>query len=401
MSETRYEIVIVGGGIYGASVAYDLATSGKQVLLLEAGEIASGASGGPGQRGVRASGRDVRELAITARAQERWLEFQGKFKDGVGYTRTGGLTVYEVPVGLRKGELRAELATRAAVQTSMGAPTELIDGDRAREIEPELSANISGALYCPNDGVGDHTYATRTFAREAENAGAVIRTHSKVDSVVYEGGRATGVRLESGEHIGVEDQLLLLCNGAVKKLVEPVLTSEEIIPIWSHIPQMMYVSNPNNRKINGLIGHRNRKLAAKQLSDGTVMLSGGLTVEHDADGGLLGSLAAMGINLQDAVTTFPFLEKSEFQKVDGSRPETFCLDGVPCIGKPAAAHNVIFGTGWSGHGFAISLGFAESLANWVNSGEHPLELLPFSHTRFRPTVGSDVRSSAERLASPV
>lgn len=50
------EIVIVGGGIYGTSLAYQLAKAGRSVTLLEAGEIAGGASGGPGERGVRATG---------------------------------------------------------------------------------------------------------------------------------------------------------------------------------------------------------------------------------------------------------------------------------------------------------------------------------------------------------
>ena len=63
------EVVIIGGGIYGASLAYQLALAGKTVTLLEAGEIACGASGGPGERGVRANGRDLRELPICALSQ--------------------------------------------------------------------------------------------------------------------------------------------------------------------------------------------------------------------------------------------------------------------------------------------------------------------------------------------
>ena len=58
------DFVIVGGGIYGCSVAWEIARRGGKVLLLEANTIAAGASGGQGKRGVRANGRDLRELPL-------------------------------------------------------------------------------------------------------------------------------------------------------------------------------------------------------------------------------------------------------------------------------------------------------------------------------------------------
>jgi len=95
------EVVIVGGGIYGTSLAYQLAKAGRSITLLEAGEIAGGASGGPGERGVRASGRDLRELPVCALAQQLWAEYQAKIEGGVGYRRVGGLKIYDVSYGHR------------------------------------------------------------------------------------------------------------------------------------------------------------------------------------------------------------------------------------------------------------------------------------------------------------
>src|SRR6478736_2454219 len=98
------EIVIVGGGIYGTSLAYQLASAGKTVTLLEAGEIAGGASGGPGERGVRANGRDLRELPICAVALKLWGDYQESFEGGVGFRRLGGVQVYDVSYGHREHE---------------------------------------------------------------------------------------------------------------------------------------------------------------------------------------------------------------------------------------------------------------------------------------------------------
>ena len=61
--------LIVGGGVYGAAVAWHLAKNGEAVELIEAGKLATGASGGPGRRGVRANGRDVREIPLMVRAK--------------------------------------------------------------------------------------------------------------------------------------------------------------------------------------------------------------------------------------------------------------------------------------------------------------------------------------------
>ncbi len=66
----RADFVIVGGGIYGVATAWELARGGADVLVLEARDIASGASGGLGKRGVRANGRDIRELPLMRAAYD-------------------------------------------------------------------------------------------------------------------------------------------------------------------------------------------------------------------------------------------------------------------------------------------------------------------------------------------
>lgn len=65
------EIVIVDGGIYGIWTAWELAKRGKSVAVLESDSVASGASGGPGKRGIRANGRDPRELPLMAMAYDQ------------------------------------------------------------------------------------------------------------------------------------------------------------------------------------------------------------------------------------------------------------------------------------------------------------------------------------------
>ena len=72
MTRNEAEFVIVGGGIYGAATACHLARGGGDVMLLESRRIGSGASGGMGKRGVRANGRDLRELPLMTLAYDLW-----------------------------------------------------------------------------------------------------------------------------------------------------------------------------------------------------------------------------------------------------------------------------------------------------------------------------------------
>jgi sarcosine oxidase, subunit beta len=394
MSTQPSEIVIVGGGIFGCSLAYELAQSGKSVTLLEASEIAAGASGGPGERGVRANARDIRELPLVAVAQERWLQYQDLFDGGLGYRRVGGLWVVAKGYGAREPDIRGAIEARITVQNALGSPSQFLARDEVLEREPELAPSILGAVYSPNDGVGDHTFATSQFAREAAKCGAVIRTGARVVEILHKSRHATAVKLEDGELVPVGGHLILLANTGLLKILGPFLTDAEPMPVYSFQPQMTYVSNPDDKKINHLLGHMQRPLAIKQLPDGTIMISGGVTVSTDADGVVTGTLPAMSINITDAVQTMPFLERSSYIRSDATRTDMVTVDGIPIVGKPNAFENTIYGFGWSGHGYAISLGFTKYLTAWILHGSKPNELEPFSPLRFvDPTFSARVATS--------
>jgi len=380
---TASEIVIVGGGIYGASLAYELTQAGKTVTLLEADDIAAGASGGSGERGVRANGRDLRELPMATVSFPLWARYQEQFEGGVGYRRIGGLHLFNIPHGAHEHEVRGTMEAMAMTQNALGVPSQLLNRDETLQREPELSGDLIGSIYCPNDGVCDHTFATRAFAEQARKAGATLRTGARVTEILHDKGRATGVRLASGEVVPVGEKLVLLANKGVLPLLKPVLQPQEIMPVITLMPQMMFVTNPHGKNINHLLGHAHRKLSVKQIQDGTLMLSGGQSVAYTPEGRWKGSLSSIALGLTDAIATLPFIDESSFLKVDASRVESCAVDGIPIVDTPAALHNTIYGFAWTGHGFAIALGFTKYLTDWIVGGEKPQALKVFSGKRFR------------------
>lgn len=377
---TEVDYVIVGGGIYGAGTAWELARRDNDVLLCEADTIASGASGGLGYRGVRANGRDPRELPLMARAYSLWPALADRIDAETGYERTGHLRLYETRTDAPRHGMESAPARRW-LQNANGVESEVIGADRLREMEPEVSDAIDGALYCPNDGIADHTATTRGLAAAAERAGATIREETPVTRLLTEGTTVTGIRTEAGDQIDIGEELLLLANLGVEELLEEAF--ELTLPIYRMLPQVMRTEPIEPMPVKHLTGHDNRTLALKEIPGDRVMISGGWRGEWDASVGHGRTIdEQVERNATQAGAVYPALADCAIEEADASRPESVSIDGVPIIDRMPADSNVIIGTGWCGHGFAISLAVNEALAGWVLDGTKPPVLEPFAYDRF-------------------
>lgn len=373
------EYVVVGGGIYGAGTAWELARRGKDVTLLEAETIASGASGGLGKRGVRANGRDPRELPLMALAYELWPRLSDEIDAETEYERTGHLLLYEQETGGIDGGLESARA-RQQLQNGYGVPTERLTASEVSAMEPGVSDEIVGALYCPNDGIADHTATTRGLASAAESLGATIHERTPVTGLERDGERVTAVLTED-DRFAVEEDVLLLSNTHVPAFVESELGIS--LPTWTLLPQVIATEPMADVPIDHLIGHDSRTLALKAISDDRVMISGGWRGEWDEENerGVTMPERVDG-NVADARAVFPDLDGVAVQEADASRVESVTVDHIPIVDRLPGAENVIAGTGWSGHGFAISLAVNRLLARWAIGGTRPERLEPFTLDRF-------------------
>lgn len=373
------EYVIIGGGIYGAGTAWELAARGKEVTLLEAESIASGASGGLGKRGVRANGRDPRELPLMEIAYELWPKLADKIDSETGYERTGHLLLYEKKTGGIQGGYTSSRA-RQRVQEEFGVPTDRLNAEEVRDLEPHVSDEVVGALYCPNDGVADHTATTRGLAQAAESQGATIHENTSVQGIKRDGNEVTTVVAEDDE-FEVDDTVLLLSNTHVPDIVESELNID--LPVWNMLPQVISTEPVDPVPVEHLIGHDHRQLALKEIDDNRVMISGGWRGEWDSTT-QQGTTVPERVdgNVADARAVFPSLENVKVHDSDASRCESVTVDHIPIIDTLPGADNMIIGTGWSGHGFAISVAVNQLLARWAVEGSRPDLLDPFTANRF-------------------
>lgn len=365
--------LIVGGGVYGAAVAWHLAERGEEVELIEVGGLATGASGGPGRRGVRANCRDYREIPFMVRARELWPSLHETLGTEPLFEETGHLQLIEREIDIEPAEVRA------ALQSRIGIPTRLLSHDEVREFEPGVAPAVRAALYCPGDGVAFHQTTTLAYAAKARAAGAVLREGVEAKSLVVKGGKVVAVATVSGEELPVEGKLMLFCNAGVKELVSPWID----LPLWSRT-FLASVSKPlADNPVRHLVGHASRTLSLKREPDGRLMISGGRPGTWDPVTRTGTPIQKeVDLNVADAVAVYPSLAGLEIETADTNHLEAECIDHIPVIDSLPGNDHVFYAAGWTGHGWAIAPAVAELMRDWVLTGEKPKLLAPFAFSRF-------------------
>ncbi|MCZ7569645.1 MAG: FAD-binding oxidoreductase [Ardenticatenaceae bacterium] len=190
MSQTS-DVIVVGGGINGTSIAFNLAKRGVHVTLVEKDFIAAGPTG-------RSSAiiRQHYSNEVTARMALRSLRIWQDFADAVG-----GDAGFKQPgflVGASEENLDA-LKANIALQQSVGINTRFVSPGEMKAIEPHVSTEgVAGAAYEPEGGYADATAAANAFAAAARRLGATVLQATPVTSIQTEAGRVTGVVTSQG-----------------------------------------------------------------------------------------------------------------------------------------------------------------------------------------------------------
>ena len=369
------ENLVIGGGVFGTGIALEIAKSGRGVRLLEKQKIASGASGGPGRRGVRANGRDVRELPLMKMAYDIWPELHKDLDADSFFERNGNLLLLE-----REQDLKSAPA-RVWLQQQQGIPTEFLSFEELREMEPELDQRVKAAIFCEKDGVCDHASVTKALAKKSREYGAQIDENCVAVSLEIQNGRVKGVITNTEEHIQVTGTLFVLSNSTVSDLIEKHCGVH--LPVWNECLQVLITEPIDNFSLRRLVGHAHRTISLKAENENRVMISGGwhgLWNESLCKGTIIQS--SVEGNMAEAISLYPALEKAIVSSVDCNHLETMSIDNVPIIDRIPGTSNAFFATGWSGHGWAIAPSIIQLLVEWEFSGKKPVLLQPFGLERF-------------------
>ena len=366
------EVVIVGGGIAGASTAFHLSALGRGVVLIERDDIASAASGlNAGMIDSTGWGR-ARDLHdhLTAGSLELFESVQLDHGEDIELRRSGSLQAIHTEAQLEHARERV-----AALQAG-GHRIELLDGREARSLEPAASPLLIGGVYSPLRSQADPERATRALARLAERQGARILTGHAVTAIDARAAGGWIVRTPGGDVVG---QSLVIAAGAWSGPVAALLDlTVPVVPVrgqmWATAPLPPRVFqtissaestlawhtdrggelSPRDRRLGEPpdLTHRGgrrttRHLYGRQRRNGEVIFGG--------DRELLGwtptvNPVGIEVNHGQAAEVLPFLSAEPPARTwAGLMP--FTLDGKPLIGRLPGRDNAWIVTGLASSGF--------------------------------------------------
>ncbi len=352
-------VAIVGGGILGLALAYNLAKRGQRdVLVLEESYLCGGASGRNGG-GVRAQWNTVTNIRLARRSLELMDGFAAELGLNVWLRRGGYLF-------LAKTERIAErLAHATELHQRNGLRTELRSVDGVRELVPELDlSGVVGAAWNPDDGVVFPWPFVWGYARGATRLGARVEPFTRVTGVRVEGARVRAVETSRGT---VRCDVLVNAAGA-----------------WSpQVAALAGITLPNQP-------HRHEMASAAELPQ-AVPRPAGLGARHwplllavDArgdrggHGGIPDELAGLNQQAQHALfagSLRPRTHRASLpraRQVKVVRQWAGCYDvtpdNSPILGETPGLAGFLQLSGFVGHGLMMAPAVAEAMATWMAGG---------------------------------
>ena len=185
-------VVIVGGGVMGASAAFHLAEAGVDVVLLERAELASGSTS-RAAGGVRAQFSDALNVQIAQRSLRAFRDFARRPGWEIDLKRVGYLFV------LTRERDVAVFEQSVALQNDYGVPSRMLSPAEARGLCPLLEGDdILAAAFSPDDGHATPEAVVQGYAFAARALGAHIRTNCEVLDIVMSGREVSEVVTTDG-----------------------------------------------------------------------------------------------------------------------------------------------------------------------------------------------------------
>jgi glycine/D-amino acid oxidase-like deaminating enzyme len=258
------QIVIIGAGVLGASLAYRLAEAGQQVTLLERAGVAQGTTGST--FAWINSNQKVPEdyYALNLAGVRAHRELRDELGDAPWLNEGGNLYWFT------EGENANELESRIARLQGWGYPAEWIGREAVRELEPNLAPEpeVEQIAYFPEEAWINGPGLAARFVALAKQHGAIVRYRSQVTAIEQAGGRVSGVTLASGERIAAD--VVVNCAGPGAGVVAKLAGRE--LPMASTPGLVVRVSNAA-----GLIGRviHSPLIHMRPDADGLVMLHHG------------------------------------------------------------------------------------------------------------------------------
>jgi len=377
----KARIVIAGGGIVGASVAYHLAKLGmRDIVLFEQGKLTCGttwhAAGLVGQMRPNRSMTRMSQYGIglySTLEQETGL--------ATGWKQCGSVNVARTP------ERWIVFQRQAAMARSFGIEVELLTPREALEKWPILRIDdLQGALWFPADGKANPADLAQSLARGARNLGVKIHEGVCVSQLRTRNGFVTGVETSNGP---VECEIFLNCAGQWARalgeqhgVAVPLHSAEHFYIVTEAIagvyPMLPVMRDPDGfiyfkEEVGGLVMGGFEPVAKPWGMDGIPDKFEFELLPEDWD--------QFQPLMEAAIHRVPALESAGVKMLLNG-PESFTPDGNFILGEAPEVRNYFVAAGFNSAGIANAGGAGKLLAEWITGGEAPMDLFEVDIRRF-------------------
>jgi glycine cleavage system aminomethyltransferase T/glycine/D-amino acid oxidase-like deaminating enzyme len=393
----RARVVIIGGGVIGASVAYHLAKEGwTDVLMLEQGTLSCGttwhAAGLVGP--LRASESGTRLVQYSA---ELYASLEAETGQATGYRNVGGVIV------ARTEERMVQLRRTAANAAAYDMDCELLTPAQALDLWPVIATDdLLGAIWLPGDGKVNPTDVTMALAKGARQRGARVVERARVTGIdtveTARGRRVTGVRVDlAGDEHRIEAEVVVNCAGQWAKalgdqvgVTVPLHSAEHFYvvtePMEGIHPDLPILRDPDGwtyfkEEVGGLVVGGFEPEAKPWRSPDTIPYPFEFQLlEEDWE--------HFSVLMDEALRRIPALADAGVRKFYNG-PESFTPDNQFLMGEAPALDGFFVGAGFNSVGIASAGGAGRALAEWIIEGEPSTDLVGVDLRRFAPFHGDN------------
>lgn len=416
MDHEHADVVVIGGGIIGASAAYYLAKSGRSVTLCEKGRIA-GEQSSRNWGFVRQQGRDPAEIPLIIESMNIWRGLAEEIGEDVGFRQSGTFYLAADQDALAEYEKWREIAKTYQLDTEMLPKSEI---DKRL---PGQTGTWAGAMTTPSDGKAEPALAAPAIARAAERAGAKIIEGCSVRGLQTSGGRVSGVVTETGE---ISANAVILAGGAwssrflrLHGMDLPQLWIRDSVlrtgpapeftdsAVWTRDVAFRRRADGGYTVAHGSLiehdltfdsfryfmkfrknakdeaGRMRLRLGERMLTDLGHVLAGRKETQFEAERVLdpAGSPRILNKGIANLRRLFPALKDVEIAETWAGWIDV-TPDAVPVISPAAQMPGLIIATGFSGHGFGIGPGAGKLAAELATGDRALVDPKPFREGRF-------------------
>lgn len=362
------DIIVIGGGIIGCSIAHRLAKEGLKVTIIERGQPgkeASWAAAGMLTPQSEAAGGAFSDLCL--KSHRLYPDFVAELREetgmDIGYRATGSVFV---AFDDAEAEALAELLER---ERHAGREAEELTPRQARELEPQLTESIRASIYLPGDSYVDNRALMKALIVAAERRGVQFITDTPAIGFEYDGSRIRGVRVPGS---ALASDIIINAAGSWAGLIDQ--SGQIRLPVRPIRGQIVCLEQRPQR-CNHLIHSSGCYIVP--WPDGRTLI--GATVEN---AGYRKEVTAQGVRslLNAAAKVIPSLDSAPILDAwAGLRPDT--QDSLPILGFSNIS-NLVIATGHFRNGILLAPITAQLIAEAITSGRTSIPLDPFSPNRF-------------------